>query len=448
MAVIEFSTAARLPVIGGLPGGTYITIDDTTSAQFRTYIQNGYQPANKTNWEDAMRVGRYMAPRPDPLIPHLVVFITDGDPTAVVDNRDVTTDEYHNKVPPLRTGETTDASGNAGARPAVPNANALKAADSHILAIGVGSALQNQSSVDRLELVSGTDTYDGSGTFDIATTDLYLEEDFANLEDALRDAAFQLCAPSVNVRKLYDPTPDNPDHPETPDTLDDAVPGEGWEMIGTVLSVPAPGTFQWVLPHQPPPAPTVAAPASETGVTNGAGFVTFQWTPTNPDGISQFQLTEDTPNNPPDPPGGGYENVPAETACSFRTPDIPDTEFDVGTIDPAGGFTISIPPESIVTCSLVNRAAAAPGISLEKLTNGVDADEPYGPLIPIGDAGHLDLHRDQHRQQHPRRSVGDGFGPRCDRLSRHHPPWRIGDLHRHRHRRGRVSIRTRPWPPR
>ncbi len=61
MSVAEFSTVARLPSIGGLPAGTYITIDDTTEAGFETYIQ-GYNPNGWTNWEDALRVGSLLRP--------------------------------------------------------------------------------------------------------------------------------------------------------------------------------------------------------------------------------------------------------------------------------------------------------------------------------------------------------------------------------------------------
>ena len=283
MAVVEFSTVARLPSIGGLPGGQYITITDGTSQDFEDYIQDDYNPNDKTNWEDALRVGRYMAPRPNPDIPHLVVFITDGDPTAVIRNSQVTANEYRTKVP-LSSNEVTDASGNAGATPAISNANAQKAVGSHILALGVGSALQNSQSRQRLISVSGPNVFSGIGVFDISTHDVYLEDDFSELEEALGNAAFQLCAPSVSIRKLYDPTPD-------PDSLDDAVPGVGWEMVGTVQSVPFPSTFDWVLP-----IPAVAvAPSSQTGVTNGAGFVTFQWTPTNPNGNSVFQVTRGHP---------------------------------------------------------------------------------------------------------------------------------------------------------
>ena len=374
MSVIEFSTVARLPSIGGVAPGTYLTIDNSTVPDFQDYIDDDYDPANKTNWEDALRVGRYMAPRPDPDIPHLVVFITDGDPTAVIRNSQVTPVEYQTKVP-LSENEVSDASGNAGATPAISNANALKADGSHILAIGVGAALQNAQSRQRLISVSGTDVFSGTGTFDIATDDVYLEPNFEELEDALRDAAFQLCAPSVTIRKLYDVTPD-------PDSLDDAIPGVGWEMTGTVQSVPAPGTLDWVLPHTGP-AGVVPTPTSATALTDGGGFVTFQWTPTNPNGISTFQVTEDTGGNPPDPPGGTYSNVPSATACSYRTPDIPDTPITLGDVDPDGGFTIDIPPEAIVTCRIVNLAAPAPGIDIEKFTNGADADVGIGPIIAV-----------------------------------------------------------------
>ena len=240
MAVAEFSSVARLPSIGGLPPGTYITIDDGTQADFNSYIA-GYKPDGWTNWEDALRVGRHLAPRPDPDIPHMVVFLTDGDPTATIRIDQMTGDEYTTKVPLADSEVKTNVASNVALTPAIPNANGIKAAGSHIFALGVGAALQNQSSVNRLIAVSGPNVFDGTGEFDISTTDVYLEADFDALEEALRGAAFELCAPSVSIRKLYDPTPD-------PDTLEDAVPGVGWTLTGTV-TVPPPGTFDWVLPH-------------------------------------------------------------------------------------------------------------------------------------------------------------------------------------------------------
>lgn len=143
----------------------------------------------------------------------------------------------------------------------------------------MGAALQNAQSVDRLIAMSGPDVFDGTGVFDIATDDVYLEPDFAELENALRKAAFQLCAPSVSIRKLVDLTPD-------PDTLDDAVAGTGFEGVGTVTNMTA-AQFDWVLPSGADQGST-----SATAITDAAGFATFQWTPTNPTMTSDFELIE------------------------------------------------------------------------------------------------------------------------------------------------------------
>ncbi len=121
----EFSTVARLPSIGGLPAGTYVTLDNTTEAGFETYIQ-GYSPNGWTNWEDALRVARYLAPRPNAAIPHLVVFLTDGDPTAAIDNNDVTPEEYTTKVPLAESEVRSNISESTALPPAIPNANAIK----------------------------------------------------------------------------------------------------------------------------------------------------------------------------------------------------------------------------------------------------------------------------------------------------------------------------------
>ena len=73
----------------------------------------------------------------------------------------------------------------------------MKGTGAHVLAVAVGDGLSGGATLQRLQSVSGPNVYDGTGTFDIATTDVYRVADFASLEGALRDAAFQLCAPSV-----------------------------------------------------------------------------------------------------------------------------------------------------------------------------------------------------------------------------------------------------------
>ena len=66
------------------------------------------------------------------------------------------------------------------------------------------------------------------------------------------------------------------------------------------------------------------------------------------------------------------------------TPDEPDDQplvVDAG----SGGFSATVPEESIVTCTMVNEALPTPAVVIEKDTNGVDADEAPGPFVPVGD---------------------------------------------------------------
>jgi len=285
-----------------------------------------------------------------------VLFITDGDPTATI--RGMTPEEYQTVVPLSNAQVNTGQNSNVALGPAVSNANAVKAQDSHILAVGVGEALDNAASLARLEDIAGPDVFpDGGSDFDISTTDVFREADFSLLKDALREAAFQLCAPSVNIRKQVDLDPD-------PD-VDVLVPGAGWQLSAEVTPVPA----SWVIPDPD-------APGSATGETGHDGFVNFQWTTAAPQASSITVAEEVQP---------GFLNDTAATACTYITPEqqsplaLPDLAVT------AGGFTGTVPSDAIVTCDMVNRVVSVPGIDLEKATNGHDADEPPGPSIPVGE---------------------------------------------------------------
>jgi hypothetical protein len=363
MAVADFGTVAQLPAIGGFAPGEYVTITDATKVDFDNYIDNDYDPPQGppyqyTGWEDGLRMGNpNFAARPDQVVPHLTVFITDGEPNRIIRDS-VSTDDYENKVP-LDSFQINSANEDTSAQKAVANANGIKQQGSHILAIAVGDGLSSPASLDRLELVSGPDTYDGTGVFDISTDDIYVEPNFDELEDALREAAFQLCAPSITIQKLIDDTPD-------PDSLDDAYPGVNWQIDGTASAT---GGYEWVLPSTGP------GPSTKTTFTNGAGFATFQWHPAQAVD-SVFTATETIQ--------AGYSNDQSRTVCTFRTPDTPDSLLPLDSVGD-GTFSVTIPSESIVTCTLVNVLRPNPGISLEKATNGADADVPEGPRISLGD---------------------------------------------------------------
>ena len=368
MAVSEFSAVAGLPLAGAAQR-QYTTVTDATIASvFEPYISGGYSPTGPTtlgtNWEDAFRIGRYFLPRPSSQ-PHLVVFITDGDPNKAIRADRVTyapgnpsqaQNEYELKVPLDDSSETTSTGGDAAKDLAVSNANALKAQGSHILTVAVGQAIDNQASLARIVDVSGPDVFSGAGTFDVATDDVYRVPNFADLQAAMSEAAFQLCAPSVTVEKLVDLTPD-------PGTTSDAVPGAGWDVTATADPEPA----EWVLPAG-------ATGDTATATTDATGFASFQWTTAAPTS-SDVQVRET--------PQPGFENDQSATRCTFRTPDQGDTPLPVDVTD--GGFSGTVPNRAIVTCRLVNRALPAPSIEIEKTTNGADADDPPGLFIPLGD---------------------------------------------------------------
>jgi LPXTG-motif cell wall-anchored protein/uncharacterized repeat protein (TIGR01451 family) len=376
LAVSEFSTVARLPLSGPARYAFTPVTDQTIADTFEPYIANGYNPNGSTNWEDGFRVPRYLnemqranTSDDDRVKPDLVVFITDGNPNKVIDHQDVTYDkgnpslsanEYENKVP-LRTDETSNANANQAANRAVANSNGLKAQGAHILALAVGDGLSGSATLDRLKRISGPDVFDGTGTFDISTDDVYKEADFSKLEAALREAAFQLCAPSVTVRKLVDLTPDT--------GVSDALPGTGVDITASGIS-PTPSA--WV-------QPSGATGTSATDSTDGNGFVNFQWSTPVPT-ASQVTITEEDPSTGPIP---GLEYRPDLTACTYRTPDQPNDQTLA--INPVTlGFSTTVPQDAIVTCTIYNVLPATPDIDIEKATNGSDADTVPGPSIPAG----------------------------------------------------------------
>src|SRR4051794_18826775 len=125
IAVSEFSTVADLPLSGAARMNYTVVTDATRASTFGPYIATGYRPSGSTNWEDGLRMGRHFLERESEELPHLTVFITDGDPNEIIRGTVLPTD-YRNKVP-LSTSEVQGQSDNNAAKDAaVPNANAIK----------------------------------------------------------------------------------------------------------------------------------------------------------------------------------------------------------------------------------------------------------------------------------------------------------------------------------
>ena len=191
-AVVEFGTAA-VRVSG------YRHIDSTSLANvFDPYLYasaSGHvydapsQTGPYTNWDDALDEAEAIGSSDHPA--DLVLFITDGEPTAY--NRDRAGEDGG------ITRSTTDPQAHSRA---IEEAGAVKATGAHILAVGVGSALGSVENIQRLKDVSGPDVYSGAGEIDAMHHDVILVNAFGELAGVLAAIANDFCGtPDIEIEK-------------------------------------------------------------------------------------------------------------------------------------------------------------------------------------------------------------------------------------------------------
>jgi hypothetical protein len=301
-----------------------------------------------TNWDQGLRDARGGGPA------ELVVFVTDGDPTAY--DLDQPGDPFSPGPPPdvaFNTG--TDQAAQVTLDRAVVEANQIKA-NTRMLTIGVGSALGNSSSVSRLVAVTGPQVVrdaDLASITSINQIDVALVEDFDDLAQVLRGVVLQLCSPSLTVRKFAQSPTDA-----------DFAPAPGWAITATPT---APGgSFRWILPNTTPAT-------SKTLATDANGFAQFQWEPIPPELDSRAVVREAL--QPGFRPGRDGEN---DFRCELRDQNgrvrvvegelAADLSF---TLDPIG--------QEIVTCSVWNSFIYQPAIAITKANAPVVV---RGDLVP------------------------------------------------------------------
>jgi uncharacterized repeat protein (TIGR01451 family) len=325
VSIVDFSTTAGRPV-----GYTTVTAA-TIASVFEPYLKTGYQPNGYTNWEAAFQKVREA--NTQGTLADLVVFVTDGDPTA----RNTATGT-----------QTFLVAGTAAAmRPAAEQADLVKGQGSHVFALGVGAAVTNEASARRLTAVSGFDRYPDES---FARADYTLVQDFNQLAQALRDIAIELCQASATVTKLVD----EGDGTYRPDA--------GWAFTATVST--SPGGFTWL-------QPSTGTGPSRSDTTNDEGIATFQWKPANATATSNVTLSEGV-----EP---GYEFVDA--VCVKNAPGRTPRRSVRGTTP-----TVIVPelgPREYARCTVRNRII--PGtIEIEKSANP-QTSQPFqfsgsGPL--------------------------------------------------------------------
>ena len=221
-----------------------------------------------TNWDASLG----QAGEPQTLPVELVLYITDGDPTAYDFNQ---VGDPFDPGPPSDVGMNTDR-GDAKATTldrAVEEANRLKSAGARMLAVGVGAALNNSESQRRLQAIAGPQVVRNlAGVSSLNDIDVALVTNFDDLAQFLRSVVNELCSPSLSIRKLA----------QSSDSAD-YLPAPLWDI--RVTPTVTGGTFTWILPDTDPavlPNCDAASPASRLCPTDSTGLVNFQWEP-NPE---------------------------------------------------------------------------------------------------------------------------------------------------------------------
>ena len=309
----------------------------------------GFPSSGSTNWDDALEVVR----RSSGGVPPLVVMITDGQPTSKnsgAEDDGNTEDGHGNAVDTDGSGSSTSADEIGEAQ---DEADALQDAGAHVFVVGVGAALQSATNVGRIESISGGDLLEGDdetlGTADdvpFGQADYTLVDEFDQLATLMRSVVIELCAPSLNLRKLFDPL----QGPTTP--VDD------WSF-GLEVEDYAPGSWT---------SPGVADGTTQVALqTEVDGFANFKWEP--PDGSplasTDLVITESLP------PGVAFGSVECTRNSFLGNP--PDALDEDVTVD---GSQVSIRldgdsrigPEQSINCTITNREVAPASILIDKNT--------------------------------------------------------------------------------
>jgi uncharacterized repeat protein (TIGR01451 family) len=322
LAVIEFGTSAKrvfnyTNVTSGAGGSLATTFQpyfSGSAASPADVYDSPSQTGPWTNWEDALEEVKLLNTSGG--VAPLVVFITDGDPTA--------------------TGRTAPFATNVASAtalpPAIVQADAVKTQGSHILAVGVGAALNNATSLARLNAISGPDTATSAAALNLATTDVLAIANFANLSGALGTLVSGLCQSSVTINKLVD------------DGQGFVPGGAGWTFGGNVTT--AAGTYTWITPNP-------GAPGPRTATTGADSSVTFQWKPTVST-TSTLTVTESQKL--------GYQFV--GVTCQVKSAANP-TPVTLPVTATGASFPLTLGPTDIVTCEVKNKKIN-PSVSITK----------------------------------------------------------------------------------
>jgi len=331
-------------------GNGWVDTIPGNQATFDTYI-GAYNPPGSpaywTNWEDAFRVADSsgVAATAD-----VVMFITDGNPTATVDRSVIDASEYETDWPLGVPGDvnidvanaTAYAAANVDAHPdgGSPVAQRVKSS-SYVWGIGVGDAFGDPTAQARL-----------AGVSDAATL-----VDFEDLGDVLRQAVFSNCENSLKLSKTVTP-------PQGP-----AIPGEGYDFD---VAVTVNGS-----------ATTVTPSSDTTDASGDAG--PYEWTTESESDVAVITVTETGV--------GDTGAVLTGAACTWQ---IPGSSGDATvSFTPGDDFFVitDIPSNSLVNCDVENEVPVVPALGIVKSsgTTSISSPQTIDYTVVVSNEGNVTL---------------------------------------------------------
>ena len=350
----------------GRPGIGYQEVTPTSASTFHAWVNgnpaglpnipNPYNPTTgttATNWQDGLnQVLRTGAP-------NLVVFVTDGDPNTVGTSLPVTT-------------STTTAGVQNALNAGVASANNVKRSPARILAIGVGPAITNMASKERLTKISGTRVFPASAANEpnappgVTGTDSLTDADFTTVPfDELRNQLTGLVSALCGSRLII-----------TKQVLDhngDPVDASGWTYTATLNP---PGGHTWLAPSQAGTGPS----ASLTTASNGTAD--FQWRLHSATNRVTVGVTHEQEKN-------GFHFV--EATCRNVGPDGPIAGTEITSTTEIPGAELGV--GDFRTCDVLNRQPAAELTVIKHLEPSDDAGKfnlEINGQVEKSDAGNED----------------------------------------------------------
>lgn len=325
MAVFSFDGTS--PATNGANFPALVPVSTQPGADAFKARYAGWGTGSGTNWDQALWSVAQAAPDYQ-----VVVLLTDGNPTRF------------SADPLLGSGGTTHF---RDVENGIYSADAVKARGSRLLALGVGSGIDDVTRLN-LRALSGETFYEGD---DPRSADYFDLADFESAGSALRDVLLSGCASRLTVTKELVPAEN------LGEDVTGAVPaGPGWEISAGTAT-----------------AGVTVTPPTQTTPDDGTGSVVFDvdyGAEPQPASLTVAETQQD-----------GYDLVTAAGANAVCVDKLAQDAPVAVESSGATGFTVDLPPSGFVSCTIRNRPQSAVVVDKTWVVRGevyAEGEQPEG----------------------------------------------------------------------